>query len=304
MPALPEASVAQLLREPANVEPTELQPEQERALARLVEGVSVPPTVARCTACDGTEVLRLNVSWQVLVTQDRASIPIVGCGNPWHYTVQEEERIRHLQQQLEVVAQERDAAVLEAGEYRREVLDLEKRLEAGAESAAAHGAMWLGSGTVSLIRSGLGFVAHDHRDFDQEERDRATELSELLGERGEHHAWYLVPEGGWTMALYARGSAGAGPAHEQPAAAAGNLGSGPAPAATHSACPNCTRLLQQVAQATRYVHQLPAELAHEVASHADAISRRGTMGSERTVDPGDQQEPATAELEEGMPWPG
>ena len=40
--------------------------------------------IERCPVCNDTVAVRLDPRWQLLVTQGH-SIPIVGCGSPWHY---------------------------------------------------------------------------------------------------------------------------------------------------------------------------------------------------------------------------
>lgn len=46
--------------------------------------LSVRRMLQVCPVCTGTEVARLAMDWEQQVAAGGA-IPIVGCGNPWHY---------------------------------------------------------------------------------------------------------------------------------------------------------------------------------------------------------------------------
>lgn len=49
-------------------------------------------TVQACPLCGSTAVVRMAHDWQGAVNQGEA-IPIVGCGNPWHYVGLEAARV-------------------------------------------------------------------------------------------------------------------------------------------------------------------------------------------------------------------
>lgn len=40
----------------------------------------------QCHTCHTSEKVTLVENWQRLVIDEEMSIPIIGCGNPWHYT--------------------------------------------------------------------------------------------------------------------------------------------------------------------------------------------------------------------------
>lgn len=40
----------------------------------------------KCLVCGGDEIRRLPEDWVYQVINMRKAIPIVGCGNPWHYS--------------------------------------------------------------------------------------------------------------------------------------------------------------------------------------------------------------------------
>jgi hypothetical protein len=52
------------------------------AIERIPAGDPVGVAFDRCPACDRTVIARLPAGWQ---DETALAIPIVGCGNPWHY---------------------------------------------------------------------------------------------------------------------------------------------------------------------------------------------------------------------------
>ncbi len=45
--------------------------------------------VAACPVCGSIDVLRLVPDWRRIVEERGAPVPVVGCGNPWHYCLDE-----------------------------------------------------------------------------------------------------------------------------------------------------------------------------------------------------------------------